>query len=143
MQAVQRLTGDPMASPEELSASSGAALAVLTLFLLVSRPEALMLPAASFSALLTFAFCLASTGAALFPRCAHATDGAMGRSALGLIALHIICQIDIYRRAATATRCVDRCPYDARRQWAGRSIAYPWPVPGLPLRDWWWQLLDA
>ncbi|QMV65306.1 Fe(3+)-hydroxamate ABC transporter permease FhuB [Pseudomonas berkeleyensis] len=52
---VQRLTGNPMASPEVLGASSGAALGVLVLFLLVPQPQALMLPAASLGALLTLA----------------------------------------------------------------------------------------
>ncbi|MGN0924164.1 Fe(3+)-hydroxamate ABC transporter permease FhuB [Ectopseudomonas mendocina] len=52
---VQRLTGNPMASPEVLGASSGAALGVLILFLLVPQPQALMLPAASLGALLTLA----------------------------------------------------------------------------------------
>jgi iron complex transport system permease protein len=55
---VQRLTGNPMASPEVLGASSGAALAVLVLFLFVSRPEPLMLPAASIGALLTLGLLL-------------------------------------------------------------------------------------
>lgn len=52
---VQRLTGNPMASPEVLGASSGAALGVLVLFLLVPQPQALMLPAAGLGALLTLA----------------------------------------------------------------------------------------
>lgn len=52
---VQRLTGNPMASPEVLGASSGAALGVLVLFLLVPQPQALMLPAASLGALLSLA----------------------------------------------------------------------------------------
>lgn len=55
---IQRLTGNPMASPEVLGASSGAALAVLVLFLVVSRPEPLMLPAASVGALLTLGLLL-------------------------------------------------------------------------------------
>jgi len=55
---VQRLTGNPMASPEVLGASSGAALGVLVLFLLVPQPQALMLPAASLGALLTLAVLL-------------------------------------------------------------------------------------
>lgn len=55
---VQRLTGNPMASPEGLGASSGAALGVLVLFLLVPQPQALMLPAASLGALLTLAVLL-------------------------------------------------------------------------------------
>ncbi|KAF1072451.1 MAG: Iron(3+)-hydroxamate import system permease protein FhuB [Pseudomonas citronellolis] len=52
---VQRLTHNPMASPEVLGASAGAALAVLLLFLLVPQPQSLMLPAATLGATLTLA----------------------------------------------------------------------------------------
>lgn len=50
---IQRLTGNPMASPEVLGASSGAALGVMVLFLLVPQPQALMVPAACAGTLLT------------------------------------------------------------------------------------------
>lgn len=50
---IQRLTGNPMASPEVLGASSGAALGVMVLFLLVAQPQALMVPAACAGTLLT------------------------------------------------------------------------------------------
>ncbi|MDF3935151.1 Fe(3+)-hydroxamate ABC transporter permease FhuB [Pseudomonas citronellolis] len=55
---VQRLTGNPMASPEVLGATSGAAIAVLVLFLLVPQPQALMVPAASLGALLALGLLL-------------------------------------------------------------------------------------
>ncbi|WP_455925901.1 Fe(3+)-hydroxamate ABC transporter permease FhuB [Pseudomonas putida] len=50
---IQRLTGNPMASPEVLGASSGAALGVMVLFLLVPQPQAFMVPAACVGTLLT------------------------------------------------------------------------------------------
>lgn len=50
---IQRLTGNPMASPEVLGASSGAALGVMLLFLLVPQPQAFMVPAACAGTLLT------------------------------------------------------------------------------------------
>lgn len=50
---IQRLTANPMASPEVLGASSGAALGVMVLFLLVPSPQALMTPAACAGTLLT------------------------------------------------------------------------------------------
>lgn len=50
---IQRLTGNPMASPEVLGASSGAALGVMVLFLLVPQPQALMVPAACAGTLFT------------------------------------------------------------------------------------------
>lgn len=50
---IQRLTANPMASPEVLGASAGAALGVMVLFLLVPQPQALMVPAACAGTLLT------------------------------------------------------------------------------------------
>ncbi|NNN24749.1 Fe(3+)-hydroxamate ABC transporter permease FhuB [Pseudomonas nitroreducens] len=55
---VQRLTGNPMASPEVLGATSGAAIAVLVLFLVMPQPQAYMVPAASIGALLTLGLLL-------------------------------------------------------------------------------------
>jgi len=55
---VQRMTGNPMASPEVLGASSGAALGVMILFLLVPHPQALMVPAASAGAMITLGLLL-------------------------------------------------------------------------------------
>lgn len=55
---VQRLTGNPMASPEVLGATSGAAIAVLVLFLVMPQPQAYMVPAASVGALLTLGLLL-------------------------------------------------------------------------------------
>nr|WP_294976954.1 Fe(3+)-hydroxamate ABC transporter permease FhuB [uncultured Pseudomonas sp.] len=55
---VQRLTGNPMASPEVLGATSGAAIAVLVLFLLLPQPQAYMVPAASLGALLALGLLL-------------------------------------------------------------------------------------
>lgn len=50
---IQRLSGNPMASPEVLGASSGAALGVMVLFLLVPSPQALITPAACAGTLFT------------------------------------------------------------------------------------------
>lgn len=55
---VQRLTGNPMASPEVLGATSGAAIAVLVLFLVMPQPQAYLVPAASIGALLTLGLLL-------------------------------------------------------------------------------------
>lgn len=55
---VQRLTGNPMASPEVLGATSGSAIAVLVLFLVMPQPQAYMVPAASIGALLTLGLLL-------------------------------------------------------------------------------------
>lgn len=55
---VQRLTGNPMASPEVLGATSGSAIAVLVLFLILPQPQAYMVPAASVGALLTLGLLL-------------------------------------------------------------------------------------
>lgn len=55
---VQRLTGNPMASPEVLGATSGAAIAVLVLFLVMPQPQAYMVPAASVGALLSLGLLL-------------------------------------------------------------------------------------
>lgn len=55
---VQRLTGNPMASPEVLGATSGAAIAVLVLFLVMPQPQPYMVPAASAGALLTLGLLL-------------------------------------------------------------------------------------
>ena len=55
---VQRLTGNPMASPEVLGATSGSAIAVLVLFLVLPQPQAYMVPAASVGALLTLGLLL-------------------------------------------------------------------------------------
>lgn len=56
---VQRLTGNPMASPEVLGVSSGAALAVMLLFLLVATPQPYLLPAALLGAMLALGALLA------------------------------------------------------------------------------------
>ncbi|MFV3333080.1 Fe(3+)-hydroxamate ABC transporter permease FhuB [Pseudomonas sp. NY15437] len=55
---VQRLTGNPMASPEVLGATSGSAIAVLVLFLVMPQPQAYMVPAASIGALLALGLLL-------------------------------------------------------------------------------------
>ncbi|MCP8466328.1 Fe(3+)-hydroxamate ABC transporter permease FhuB [Pseudomonas sp. ZM23] len=55
---VQRLTGNPMASPEVLGATSGSAIAVLVLFLVMPQPQPYMVPAASAGALLTLGLLL-------------------------------------------------------------------------------------
>lgn len=52
---VQRLTRNPLASPELLGISSGASLAVLLLFMLVSQPLPLLFPAAAAGSLLVTA----------------------------------------------------------------------------------------